>query len=68
MKVGVFSVLLSSDPFESVLDYFCGIGVRAVEVGTGAYPGNAHCNVDALLRNDRKCSQFIDAIQSRRQN
>ena len=65
MKVGVFSVLLSSEPFESVLDYFCGIGVQAVEVGTGAYPGNAHCDPDALLRNDRKCSQFVDAIKSR---
>lgn len=65
MKVGVFSVLLSSEPFESVLDYFCSIGVQAVEVGTGAYPGNAHCNVDALLKNDRKCSEFLDAIKSR---
>lgn len=65
MKVGVFSVLLSSEPFESVLDYFCGIGVRAVEVGTGAYPGNAHCDVDALLKSDKKCNAFLEAIASR---
>ena len=65
MKVGVFTVILSSMKFEQVLDYLAGLGVQAVEIGTGAYPGTAHCKPDELLASDRKAKQFLNAITSR---
>ena len=43
MKIGVFAVLFGNKPFEETLDYLVDIGLSAVEIGTGAYPGNAHC-------------------------
>ena len=39
MKLGVFAVLMSDQPFEQALDRLVELGVEAVEIGTGAYPG-----------------------------
>ena len=65
MKIGVLTVLLSNRPFEEALDYLVAIGVEAVEIGTGAYPGSAHCKPDELLRSDAKLRAFRRAIESR---
>ena len=65
MKIGVFTVLLGDKPFEEALDYLVDLGVEAVEIGTGAYPGNAHCDPAALLRSERRLNAFRDAVQRR---
>ena len=49
MKLGVFAVLFAEKSFEDMLDHVKNAGVVAIEIGTGGYPGNAHCNVDELL-------------------
>ncbi len=46
MKLGVFTVLFSDKSLEEMLDHVKASGLKAVEIGTGGYPGNAHCNVD----------------------
>jgi sugar phosphate isomerase/epimerase len=65
MKIGVFSVLFGSKPFEETLDYLVELGVEAIEIGTGAYPGNAHANPSALLRSERRLMEFREAIRRR---
>ena len=65
MKIGVFSVLFGSQPFERTLDYLVELGLEAVEVGTGAYPGSAHCDPRVLLASDRKLAAFREAVQRR---
>jgi sugar phosphate isomerase/epimerase len=65
MKIGVFAVLFGNKPFEETLDYLVELGVEAIEIGTGAYPGNAHCDPAALLRSDRKLEGFRQAIARR---
>lgn len=65
MKIGVFAVLFGKKPFEETLDYLVELGVEAIEIGTGAYPGNAHCDPAALLRSDRKLEAFRQAISRR---
>jgi sugar phosphate isomerase/epimerase len=45
-------------PFDDMLDYVSSKGVEAIELGTGGYPGNAHCNVDMLLTNPQALQQF----------
>ena len=52
MKIGVFTVLLANRPFEEALDYLKDLGVEAVEIGCGAYPGEAHCKPAELLSSD----------------
>jgi sugar phosphate isomerase/epimerase len=65
MKIGVFAVLFGDKPFEETLDYLVELGVEAVEIGTGAYPGNAHCDPVALLNNAARLEAFRQAIDRR---
>lgn len=65
MKIGVFTVLLSQQPLEKALDYIKEAGCEAVEIGTGNYPGNAHCDPDELLSDNAKLNKFQKAIESR---
>ncbi|HVJ28151.1 MAG TPA: sugar phosphate isomerase/epimerase [Vicinamibacterales bacterium] len=65
MKLGVFTVLFGKKPFEEMLDYVVDLGVEAVEIGTGAYPGNAYCRPEELLGSDDKLRAFKDAISRR---
>jgi sugar phosphate isomerase/epimerase len=65
MKLGVFNPLYQNLPFEEMLDKLVRMGVEAVELGTGNYPGNHHCNPDELLESPEKTSSFLRAIESR---
>jgi sugar phosphate isomerase/epimerase len=65
MKIGVFAVLFGGKPFEETLDYLADLGVEAIELGTGAYPGNALCNPAALLASPRKLRAFREAVDRR---
>ena len=65
MKLGVFTVLFGKKPFEEMLDYVVDLGVEAVEIGTGAYPGNVYCRPEELLGSDDKLRAFKDAISRR---
>jgi len=48
MRVGVFTPLLSQVSFEDVLKKLKTHGVDSVELGTGNYPGDAHCKLSML--------------------
>lgn len=65
MKVGVFTVLFAQRPLEEALDYIAAAGVEMVELGTGNYPGPAHCNPDELLGNKAAQKQLLDTVASR---
>jgi sugar phosphate isomerase/epimerase len=65
MKLGVFTVLFAQKPFEEMLDYVASKGLQAVEIGTGAYPGTAHCDPDVLLADEGKLKAFKQAVESR---
>ncbi len=62
MKLGVFTVLFSDKSFEDMLRYVSSIGIEAIELGTGGYPGDAHCKVDELLNDDTKLQSFKKKI------
>ncbi|NBD26666.1 sugar phosphate isomerase/epimerase family protein [Paenibacillus glycinis] len=65
MKLGVFAVLFAQKSFEDALDYIAAKGLDAIEIGTGGYPGNAHCDPDVLLADESKLKAFKDAVDSR---
>lgn len=65
MKLGVFTVLFSQKSFEDMLDYVAAAGVKAVEIGTGGYPGSHHCPLDELLESEAKRQKYLDEVTSR---
>jgi len=65
MKIGVFTVLFSQKPLDELLDYFCQIGVEAVELGVGNYPGSAHVPVLELLTSVKSRTEFLAKIKGR---
>lgn len=65
MKLGIFTVLFQNKPFEEALDYIASKGLEAVEIGTGGWPGDAHCKPDELLADEGKRKAFKQAVESR---
>lgn len=65
MKIGVFAVLFSQRPFEEMLDYIKAAGCDAVEIGCGAFPGDAHCKPKELLGDRAARQRFKEAVDSR---
>ena len=57
MRVGVFTPLLSQLPLDGVLQKLHGHGIDTVELGTGNYPGDAHCKL-SLLENPYALTEF----------
>ncbi len=57
MRVGVFTPLLSSFSLEAVLRTLKVLNIQTVELGTGNYPGNAHCKL-SMLTNDSELADF----------
>jgi len=65
MRLGVFTFLYSDKTLDEMLDHVTSLGIEAVEIGTGGYPGNAHCHIDQLLADAVKQKEFIDKVTSR---
>ena len=65
MRLGVFTVLYQKVPLEEALDRLQEMGVEAVEIGTGNYPGAAHADADALLADEQAAQSFRKSIETR---
>lgn len=65
MRLGLLTVLYSGKPLEEVLDKLVDMGVGAVELGTGGFPGNAHCDPDELLADESKARALKASIEGR---
>ena len=57
MRVGVFTPLLSQLSAESVFKKLKGYNIDTVELGTGNYPGGAHCKL-SMLENKSELKDF----------
>ncbi len=65
MKLGVFAVLFANKPLEEALDLIVSHGLETIEIGTGGYPGNAHCNPAELLTDKGKRNAFRKLFEDR---
>ena len=57
MKVGVFTPLLSQLSLEGVLKKLKPLGISILELGTGNYPGDAHCKL-SMVDDNFELSEF----------
>jgi len=65
MRIGVLTVLYNQLPIIEVLDKVKKMGITAVEIGTGAYPGSAHIEIDRLLENKGEREAYLQALDDR---
>lgn len=57
MRVGVFTALLAQLSLKDVLTKLKTLHISTVELGTGNYPGDAHCNL-SMLENSAGLAEF----------
>ncbi|HTV58844.1 MAG TPA: sugar phosphate isomerase/epimerase [Verrucomicrobiae bacterium] len=57
MRIGVFTPLLSQFPLPVVLKKLAALQINTVELGTGNYPGDAHCKL-SMLDNPAALAEF----------
>jgi sugar phosphate isomerase/epimerase len=61
----VLTVLYGKLTLEEALDKVSAMGVQAVELGTGNYPGDAHCRPGELLESDGALRGLQRAVEDR---
>jgi sugar phosphate isomerase/epimerase len=66
MQLGVFDPIFGDLPLDAALDRVVALGLEAVEIGTGNYPGDARCRPAELLADRAARDRFAEAIRSRR--
>ena len=62
MKLGVLTNLFGDKTLEEALTIFEGMGIEAVEIGCGGYPGKAHANPEVLLADENALKEFKDSL------
>lgn len=65
MKLGLFTVVFADLPIEQALDRVVALGLDAVELGTGNYPGSSHCDPDELLADAARRHALTRALVDR---
>lgn len=65
MKIGLFTALFGDKPLEEVLDIAEGLGLGAVEIGAGAYPGSPHLDVEDLIANKSSRDKLHESLNRR---
>lgn len=65
MKLGVFDPVFGDMALEPVLDRVVELGLEAVEIGAGNYPGDARCRPSELLADRKARERFASALRTR---
>ena len=64
MKLGVLTNLFANLSLDEALAKFEKLGIEAVEIGCGGYPGKAHCDPAVLLNDDAALAAWQNTIKS----
>ncbi len=54
IPIGVFDPVFAHLSLDAMIEKISGMGMEAVEIGTGGYPGSPHCPVEELLADSGK--------------
>jgi sugar phosphate isomerase/epimerase len=63
MKLSVLANCYGSKTLDETLSIFSKLGVEAVEIGSGGYPGKAHANPDILLNDEAEFKKFMATFE-----
>lgn len=65
IPIGVFDPVYEKLSLEEMLDRVSALGLEAMEVGTGGYPGTGHCPIDELLDDPAKAKAWQKKFEDR---
>jgi sugar phosphate isomerase/epimerase len=66
MKLGVFTPVFGKLTFDQLLDKVAGLrDLQAIEIGTGAWPGSDHIDLDGLVGNKARAEEYKKRITDR---
>lgn len=63
MKLSVLANLYAQKSLDEALTIFDGLGVHTVEIGSGGYPGKAHCDPAVLLSDAKALADFKETLK-----
>ena len=62
MDVGVLTVALGGEPLPDALEYLAGLGVDAVELGCGGFPGDDHLPREEYLDDESSRAELLELV------
>ncbi len=65
IPIGVFDPVYADLSLDAMIDKISGLGLEAVEIGTGGYPGSNHCPVDEFLADPAKAKAWVKKFEDR---
>lgn len=65
IPIGVFDPVYENLTIDEVLDTVKGLGLEAMEIGTGGYPNNRHCPLDDLVADPAKAKAWKKKFDDR---
>jgi sugar phosphate isomerase/epimerase len=65
LPIGVFDPVYADLSLDAMIDKISALGLEAVEIGTGGYPGSTHCPVDELLADPAKAKAWVKKFEDR---
>jgi sugar phosphate isomerase/epimerase len=63
IPIGVFDPVYADLSLDAMIDKISALGLEAVEIGTGGYPGNNHCPIDELLADPVKAKAWVKKFE-----
>jgi len=65
IPIGVFDPVYADLSLDAMIDKISALGLEAVEIGTGGYPGSSHCPVKELLDDPAKAKAWVKKFEDR---
>jgi len=65
IPIGVFDPVYNHLSLDQMIEKISALGVEAVEIGTGGYPGTPHCPVQELLSDNAKLQAWKKKFEDR---
>src|SRR5256885_12268596 len=65
IPIGVFDPVYEKLSLDEMLDRVSALGLEAMEIGTGGYPGTGHCPIDELLADGGKAKAWKKKFEDR---
>ena len=65
IPIGVFDPVYGDLSLDAMLDKVSALGLEAMEIGTGGYPGSSHCPIDEIYNNEAKAKAWVKKFDDR---